>query len=243
MLDVADLATIYSVADYQQGAYQAIDGIAQRRRQPLLVGGSGLYVDAVTAGYMLTPVAPNPSHRAASEHRSLVELGARLRELDPIASSHIDLTNRRRVIRALEIAETGIRYSDTRRRYPKYEVLKLGLTWPPDVLRTRIRERLLRRMRQGMVEEVRRLLATGVPTARLDGLGLEYRHVLRFLLGEYTSEEEMLAELERGIRRFARRQLAWFRRDPHIVWLDTQGSYGEEAMELANGFLSGAAAA
>jgi tRNA A37 N6-isopentenylltransferase MiaA len=114
----------------------------------------------------------------------------------------------------------------------------LGVTWPLDVLDERIAVRLRDRLDAGMIAEVQGLLDGGADPAFLDGLGLEYRFVLRYLQREYESEDELFDALRRAISRFARRQLSWFRRDREIVWLDTAGDYEAEARGLVKRFLS-----
>lgn len=237
LLDVAAVTDVYSVADFQRDAYAVIDDIEARGRRPLLVGGTGLYLDAVTEGYQLAAAPPDRARRVQLEELALDALATRLQELDPVAAAAVDPRNRRRLVRAVEVAERGVGYAETRRRQPRYDVLKLGLTWPPDVLRRRIHDRLVDRLAHGLVGEVRALLAAGVPTARLDELGLEYRFVLRHVEGGDAGDEKLTAELGAAIFRFARRQQSWFRRDPGIRWLDVEGEYATEAEALARAFL------
>ncbi|HZO35600.1 MAG TPA: tRNA (adenosine(37)-N6)-dimethylallyltransferase MiaA [Solirubrobacteraceae bacterium] len=237
LIDVAGLDVVYSVADFQRDAYAAIDDIAARERTPLLVGGTGLYIDAVTEGYDLVGEAPDPARRAWLNEQPTEILAGLLEAADAGAAAAIDARNRRRLVRAVELAERGVSYSDTRRRSPRYAVLKLGLTWPREVLRERIAARLDERLAAGLVEEVRGLLAGGVTPERLDALGLEYRFVLRHLDGTYATEDELSEALGRAIAQFARRQMAWFRRDDEIRWLDADGDYAGQAHTLARTFL------
>lgn len=239
LIDVVDVDVVYSVADFQRDAYAAIEDIAARGRVPLLVGGTGLYVDAVAAGYDLAGEAPDPARRAWLSEQPTEALTAMLEDADPEAAAIVDGRNRRRLVRAVEIAERGVAYADTRRSEPRYDVLKLGLTWPRDVLRERIASRLATRLADGLVDEVRGLLARGVAPQRLDALGLEYRHVLRLLEGGYADEAELAGELARAIAQFARRQMAWFRRDDEIRWLELDGDPVGEAEAHARAFLAG----
>ena len=237
LIDVAGLETVYSVADFQRHAYAAIDDIASRRCQPLLVGGTGLYVDAVTEGYDLAGEPPDPARRDWLSRQPTEVLTGLLEAADASAVAAVDVRNRRRLVRAVELAERGVAYSDTRRSAPRYHVLKLGLTWPRDVLRERIAARLDARLQAGLVDEVRGLLADGVTPERLDALGLEYRFVLRYLDGAYSTVDQLSEELGRAIAQFARRQMAWFRRDERIRWLDPSAAYADEAEALARAFL------
>lgn len=238
LIDVAGLDEVYSVADFQRQAYAAIDDIAARARQPLLVGGTGLYVDAVTEGYDLAGEPPDTARRAWLNEQPTEILMGLLEAADASAAATVDARNRRRLVRAVELAERGVAYSDTRRSAARYAVLKLGLTWPREVLRERIETRLAERLDAGLVEEVRGLLADNVAAERLDALGLEYRFVLRHLDGTYAGEGELREALGRAIAQFARRQMAWFRRDERIHWLDAGGDYAAEAHTLAREFLA-----
>src|SRR6201999_2235536 len=174
----------------------------------------------VVEGYELVGAEPDPERRAELEGWSSERLLAELDRLDPTAAAQIDLPNRRRLVRAVEIASAGYSRDDTRRRSPRYTTLSLGVTWPLDELDERIAVRLRDRLDAGLIAEVQGLLDRGADPAFLDGLGLEYRFVLRYLQSEYASEDELFDALRRAISRFARRQLSWFRRDREIVWLD-----------------------
>lgn len=237
LLDVVDPGEQFSLAAFQRLAYEAIDDVRARGRLPLLVGGSGLYVRAVVEGYRLVDAEPDPRRRAELQSWTDERLLAELDRLDPTAAAQLDLPNRRRLVRALEIAEAGHVRADTRRREPRYRTLTLGLTWPAPVLDERIAVRLRARMDAGLVDEVRGLLAEGVDAEFLEALGLEYRFTIRYLRGEYAGEEELFEHANRAVRRFARRQMSWFRRDADIVWLDGQGDYVEQAAELVERFL------
>ena len=219
LLDVADVRQRFTVAAYQRLAFAAIEDIWRRGRQPLLVGGSGLYIRAVVDNPDYPAVPPQAGLRRQLEQTPLPELVTQLRALDPVGARDIDLRNPRRVVRALEVTvATGEPFSRQRRTSEsRVDALQLGLTWPREALRRRIESRVDARL-PGIVDEARRLLDRGVPAARLVELGLEYRFMTRYLLGE-LSEVEATTGLKRAIYQFARRQLTWFRRDPRIHWL------------------------
>jgi len=237
LIDVMDLGTRYSVADFQKSAYGLIDEITARGSLPIIVGGTGLYVRSVVDGYQLTRARPDLALRDRLERLTNDELHQLLSELAPDAARTIDPRNRRRIIRAVEIREQGFAFKTSHVNAPQYKFCQLGLTWPRDVLRERIKARLRKRLDEGMVQEVRSLLSEGVSLERLDALGLEYRFAARFLRGEYAGEEELFEELSRAIYRFAMRQLAWFRRDHSIVWLDHSKDYEAQAFGLIESFL------
>ena len=215
LLDVRNPGEFFSMADFQALAYQAIDGILARGKVPFLVGGTGLYVDSVAEGYVLSDRKPDHALRAWLETFDTPALYAMLQEKDP--GTEIDPRNRHRVMRALEKNAAGD--EGPAPRQPRYAALKFGVTWPRPVLKERIDERLERRLDQGMVDEVRRMLDAGVSEEFLVKLGLEYKYLTWYLTGK-MGYEEMKEELSAAIKRFAKRQMTWFRKDPEIIWLD-----------------------
>ena len=233
LLDVRDPGEFFSMADFQRLAYEAIDGILSRHRLPFLVGGTGLYVDAVADGYELSDKAPDHSLRARLETFSTPELYGML--LQKLPDTDIDPRNRHRVMRALEKLEAD----DYRPagKSPRYELLKLGVTWPREILKQRIDERLEMRLRAGMVDEVRALLDEGVSEEFMVKLGLEYKYLTWYLTGK-IGYEQMVEELGSAIKKFAKRQMTWFRRDPRIHWLDMSENPVAEAAGLIETFLS-----
>ena len=240
LLDIADPHDVYTVAQFQHDARAAIDDILARHRQPLLVGGSPHYIQTVVDNLDIPPVPPQPELRAQLEARSLEELFQQLEELDPAAALTIDRHNPRRVIRALEVClVTGKPFSQQKRILsPCYDCLFLGIQWPRTELYQRIDQRVDERMQQGMVQEVRDLLAQGITHERLDAFGLEYRYISRWLRGEFSSEEEMVQRLKYAIHDFTRRQLTWFRKDPRINWIEGGPAMETTAIQLVDTFLN-----
>lgn len=238
LLDVADVADIYTVAQFRQQAIAAINAILERGKQPFLVGGSPHYIQAVVDNLAIPAIAPRPALRAELEQRPLPDLLTELEQLDPRSYAVIDRDNPRRVIRALEVClVSGQPFSKQRARHdPLYNCLLLGINWPRAVLYQRIDQRVDERMTQGMVQEVQTLLARGISHQRLEDLGLEYRFISRWLRGEFASEAEMTQRLKYAIHDFTRRQLSWFRRDPRIVWIE--GYDVERATGLVEEFLA-----
>ena len=216
LIDVAQPGDFFSMADFQRLAYDAVDGIFERGHLPLIVGGTGLYVDSVTKGYELSSVAPDLAYRDELEKLSTPELYDML--VKEVPDIEIDAKNRNRVMRVLEKLHDGD--SVTPSAHARYDVLTLGVHWDRETLKKRIDERLTRREAEGMIDEVKKLREAGVSDEFLLKLGLEYRYITEYLRGEWGSEEEMLWELSLAIKRFAKRQMTWFKRDKSIVWLD-----------------------
>jgi tRNA dimethylallyltransferase len=239
LLDVADVRQRFTVAEYQRLAFAAIDDIWWRGKRPLLVGGSGLYVRAVVDNPTYPNVPPRPELRAQLEGTPLPQLVEQLEAVDPLTAGRIDRRNVRRVVRALEVSLASGRPFSAQLDYapPRVNALQLGLTWPREELRRRIRERLHARLDAGMPDETRDLLAAGVAPERLLELGLEYRFLTRYLLGELNSTD-MARLLENAIVQFARRQMTWFGRDPRVQWLEPERA-AEQAERLAVAFLAG----
>ena len=233
LLDVVDPGEFFSMADYQKLAYQAIDGILHRRKVPVLVGGTGLYATAVMDGYLLSDKIPDLQYREYLETKSTTELFRMLMALRPEAE--VDANNRNRVMRMLERLHDGDELSGRKER--RYDTLRLGIRFPRDILCERIRIRLNRRLEEGMIEEVQQLLDHGVPAPFLDGLGLEYRYITGYLTGQIATREEMTNLLFQEIRRFSKRQMTWFKRDPEIIWIDMDGDPVSDCIGKARAFL------
>lgn len=233
LIDVCAPGDFFSMADFQRLAYQAIDDILARGKLPFLVGGTGLYVAAVADGYQLSDRAPDLDLRARLETLDTPALYAMLREKLP--ETDIDPRNRNRVMRALERLAADDYHPG--RKAPRYETLKLGVGWDRETLKARIDERLERRLAQGMAEEVTALLREGVSEEFLMKLGLEYRYLTRYLKGE-MDYDRMKLELGNAIKKFAKRQVTWFKRDPEIHWLDMRNDPAAQAAALIDDFVT-----
>jgi tRNA dimethylallyltransferase len=223
LLDIWPVTQTASVAEYQHLARAAIDGIIARGKVPILAGGSGLYVRAAL-GDLHFP-GTNGGVRARLE-QELARVGpaalhARLAGLDPAAAAAILPSNGRRIVRALEVIEiSGRPFAAT---MPGYEyarpAVQLGLTLPRPELDRRIAARVDRMWQAGLEAEVKALAGQGLREGRTASRALGYRQLLRHLDGEWTLDQAR-EETTRATRRFARRQEAWFRRDPRVTWLD-----------------------
>ncbi|MBR4331515.1 MAG: tRNA (adenosine(37)-N6)-dimethylallyltransferase MiaA [Clostridia bacterium] len=232
LIDVCEPGDFFSMADFQRLAYAAIDDILFRGKVPFLVGGTGLYVDAVAEGYELSDIEPDLALRAHLETFETPALYEMLKEKLP--DTDIDPKNRNRVMRALERLAADDYHPG--KRNPRYETLKLGVTWPREILKARIDERLERRLNQGMVQEVQGLMDQGVSAGFLMKLGLEYRYLTRYLLGEIPYPQ-MVEELGNAIKKFAKRQMTWFRKEENLHWLDMRADPVAEAAALIDAFL------
>jgi tRNA dimethylallyltransferase len=222
LLDIWDVRQPASVATYQRLARAAIAGIHNRGRVPVLAGGSGLYLRAALDNLEFPGTDPAVRDRLEAELATAGAgaLHARLAALDPVAATAILPSNGRRIVRALEVIEVAGRpFAAVLPEYESpYAVVQLGLQVGRGELDRRITERTERMWRAGLVGEVAALERAGLREGRTASRALGYAQVLRFLAGEY-GEDEARAQTILATRRFARRQEAWFRRDPRVIWL------------------------
>lgn len=226
LLDVADPRQTFTAADYQELARKAIEDIVGRGRLPLLVGGSGLHIRVAVRRLTLPPAGPDPALRMRLGALAASELHARLERIDPAAAASIGPSNGRRLIRALEVATATGRppssFWTADRAASPYDLVYLVLTRPRPELAARIDDRIERELAAGLLDEVGGLLAAGVPADAVAMQALGYKEVVPHLRGA-TDRATMVETLRRNTRRFAKRQLTWFRGEPGAVWLDLEG--------------------
>lgn len=217
LLSVASPKNTYTASDYVRDAKRAMRSVLRRHKLPIICGGTGFYVSALVDGLTLPDAPPDPTLRKRLEGKSVDELFERLRRLDPVTASRIDRRNPRRLIRAIEIARTLGKVPSLVRN-THYNPLFIGVTLPKEELNLCIHQRLIARMNQGMLDEVRKLIKSGVSVLRMEELGLEYRFCARHLNGLLT-KEELLTQLEYAIKQYAKRQHTWFRKEKRIHWV------------------------
>ncbi|MBS3903307.1 MAG: tRNA (adenosine(37)-N6)-dimethylallyltransferase MiaA [Anaplasmataceae bacterium] len=235
LLDVASPSQTFSVTRFQALGRKALHDILRRGNLPIICGGTGLYIDALIYDYQFPKVKLDKKLRKELEKLSTADLFEKLRKLDQRRSENIDRNNRVRLIRAIEIALQSSaplpELSEVFRKSSPYQVLKIGLNPPREILYKKIRKRLLGRLKRGMIKEVQGLRKT-LSDKRLLAFGLEYRWITRFLLGE-ISKKEMTDSLERDIQRYTKRQLTWWRKDEKINWIQNQ----KEAVKLVSRYI------
>lgn len=234
LLDVAEPNEFFSLAHYQKMAYEAIDEVHARGGRPFLVGGTGLYVNSVVDGYNLNEAEPDPVMREEVAAKSIEELRSIIRDKDPEWLAELDPDNKRRLERAVEKILSGMGRDNPSTK--RYETLTIGVTWPREILYERIRERLDRRLDEGMIKEVEDLRANGATDDFLYKLGLEYRYILMYLRGEFADFDEFYNKLFMEIRHLAKEQMTWFRKRTDIHWIDMQKNPFGEASELIDQF-------
>jgi tRNA dimethylallyltransferase len=236
LIDIVEPGYKYNVFEYQRDFLKAYESIVEKGKLPILCGGTGMYIESVLKGYRLLPVPENPELRASLEGKSLGELTRILEGYKKLHNS-TDVDTAKRAIRAIEIEEYYKQQPPEFREFPTLKSLIIGVDIDRELRREKITRRLKQRLDEGMVEEVRGLLAEGISAENLIYYGLEYKFLTQYAIGELTYEE-MFHQLETAIHQFAKRQMTWFRgmerRGFTIHWLDATLSMEEKVERIIN---------
>ena len=236
LIDIVEPGYKYNVFEYQRDFLKAYEEITAKGKLPVLCGGTGMYVESVLKGYRLLPVPENPELRASLEGKSLEELTHILEGYKKLHNS-TDVDTAKRAIRAIEIEEYYKQQPPEYREFPSLHSLIVGVNIDRELRREKITRRLKQRLDEGMVEEVRGLLAEGIHPDNLIYYGLEYKFLTQYAIGELTYEE-MFLQLETAIHQFAKRQMTWFRgmerRGFTIHWLDATLPMEEKLERIIN---------
>ncbi len=221
LIDITEPGTRYNIFEYQKDFLKAYEDIRQRGKRVILCGGSGLYIESVLRSYRLSPVPQNPELRQRLAGKSPEELTAILATYKRLHNT-TDTDTPQRAIRAIEIEEYNLHTPTDNRSFPKLHALTIGIDISRDERRQRISHRLQQRLENGMINEVKGLLAEGLSPEDLIYYGLEYKYLTLYIIGQ-ISYEEMFRKLEIAIHQFAKRQMTWFRgmerRGIPIKWL------------------------
>ncbi len=218
LLDVANPKRRFTVADFVHHAHKALEKILEKNKTPIIVGGTGFYIQALVDGIVLPDVPPNAKLRTKLEKKSAAQLYTAIKKLDPLRAASLDPNNARRLIRAIEIAKALGKVPKLKSNPLPYKTIFIGTKIAPAILKEKIRTRLMKRLQSGMVNEAKRLHARGLSWKRMEELGLEYRYLAYFLQNKMT-REEMVEKLVTEIWHYSRRQMTWFKRDKRIKWM------------------------
>ena len=236
LIDIVEPGYKYNVFEYQRDFLKAYQEITAKNKLPILCGGTGMYIESVLKGYRLLPVPENPELRASLEGKSLEELTGILEGYKKLHNS-TDVDTAKRAIRAIEIEEYYKQQPAEYREFPSLKSLIVGVDIDRELRREKITRRLKQRLDEGMVEEVRGLLAEGIAPENLIYYGLEYKFLTQYAIGELTFDE-MFHQLETAIHQFAKRQMTWFRgmerRGFTIHWLDATLPMEEKIEHITN---------
>ncbi len=231
LLNVANPKKFFDVVSFKKLADKKIEEILKRKKIPILCGGTGLYVDAVAKNIQFPKTKANWDLRKKLDNKNEKELFEMLKKLDPKRAKTIDKHNKRRLIRSIEIAKELGEVKPTKQN-PKYDVLYIGITLPKERLKEKIKNRLEKRLKMGMIKEAENLHKKGLSYKKMELLGLEYKYMALFLKGKIT-KEKMKEELATKINQYAKRQMTWFSKNKKINWITTK----KEAEKLTKEFL------
>jgi len=240
LIDIAEAGEEYNLFRFMSDFNNAYNEIVERKKVPIICGGTGMYIEAVLKNYLVPDVPVNEEFRSTLENKTDAEL---ITILESFKSLHndTDTENRRRLIRAIEIAHFSAEKKISQETRFVGENFVFGVQMPRDVVRKRITERLYKRLNEGMIAEVQALLDSGVSASRLIRYGLEYKYITQYLLKEY-SYHEMVRLLNIAIHQFSKRQMTWFRgmerRGLEINWIDGMLPL-EEKIEQIQTFIAG----
>lgn len=233
-IDLVDPGQTYTVAEFKQYAIKVIGEILKRERLPLLVGGTGFYIRAIVENLAIPKVAPNKKLRQSFEEKSLEDLVKLLKDVDPRSAKKVDLKNKRRVLRALEVAIlTGQSFAQQQKKGPKlFDMLEIGLKLDRAKLYERIDKRVEQQFEDGLVEETQKLVSRKYKWELPSMSGIGYKEAGQYLRGEIGLERAKEL-IKFRTHDYARRQLTWFKKDKKIKWVKTPA----EAEKLAKKFL------
>lgn len=230
LIDICNPGDKYNVFEYQHDFHKVFEEIRKKGKLPILCGGTGMYIESVLRGFKLLDVPQNPALRESLKGKSLVELEQILASYK-VLHNKTDVDSAQRAIRAIEIEEFYKTEAPDKREYAPINSLIIGVDIDRELRREKISRRLRARLDEGMVDEVRAILATGVKPEDLIYYGLEYKFLTLYIIGQLTYDE-MISQLEIAIHQFAKRQMTWFRgmerRGLHIHWLDATLSTDEK---------------
>ena len=239
LINICDPGYKYNLFEYQRDFLKAYESITARGKLPIMCGGTGLYLESILGGYRLLDVPQNPALRASLEGKSLVELTEILSGYKKLHNT-TDVDTAKRAIRAIEIEEFYLHTPPEVRSFPELQSLIIGLDISRELRREKITRRLKQRLDEGMLDEIRQLLDSGIPAEDLIYYGLEYKYLTLHVTGQ-LSYEEMFTQLEIAIHQFAKRQMTWFRgmerRGYTIHWINAMLPMEEKvnlALELLN---------
>ena len=234
LIDIVEPGYKYNVFEYQRDFLKVYEQLRRKGKLPLLCGGTGMYIESILKGYRLFPVPENPSLRCALEGKSLGELTSLLATYKTLHNS-TDVDTVKRAIRAIEIEEYYKKMPIKKCEFPNLHSLLIGVSIDRETRRKKISERLQQRLNDGMIDEVRSLLDSGITSEDLIYYGLEYKYLTQYVIGE-ISYDEMYHSLEIAIHQFAKRQMTWFRgmerRGFIIHWVDAGLPLEEKVLEI-----------
>jgi tRNA dimethylallyltransferase len=233
LLDVVSPKKIFTAANYQKLAKKSIEDILKRKKVPIICGGTGFYIDVLINNYKLPNVKPNYTLRKKLSQFTTSKLFTMLKKLDPKRAKNIDKANRQRLIRSIEIVKSTKKPISPLVGSLNYQVLKIGIQKSKKNLNKLIYQRLQKRLKSGLVEEVANLHKKGLSWKRMDELGLEYRYISKYLTNQ-LDYKTAIQNLYQEIVHYAKRQMTYFKRDKEIIWVKNN----KKAIQICGQFLN-----
>ena len=228
MLDIVSPQTNFSAAQFKKKAEIIIADILKCGKLPIICGGTGFWIKSLVDNVQYPEVKPDWKLREKLGKKSEEKLFKMLKKLDPKRAKTIDAKNKVRLIRAIEICQTLGKVPSLSAENKKYNFIQIGISWPKEKLNERIKIRLDKRFKKGMIEEVRKLhFQDKISWKRLEIFGLEYRQIALYLKGKIT-EYDMRERLFQEIKNYAKRQMTWFKKDKRIIWLNNYSDIQKE---------------
>lgn len=238
LIDVASPKRKFSVTEWKQKAQEAIEKIIKKNKTPIIVGGTGFYIDSLLFGLEIPEVPPNDKLRKSLINKSPEELFKILKKIDPTRAKTIDAKNSVRLIRAIEVAQELGSVPLLQKKDNNYEILWIGINPGKEKLKERIHKRLVKRLNQGMINEAKNIHKKGLSWKRMEELGLEYKW-LAFHLQNLITKNELLLKLERDIIQYSKRQITWFNKNKNIIWFNLNNKNNEkELVSIVKSFLT-----
>ncbi|MCL4400190.1 tRNA (adenosine(37)-N6)-dimethylallyltransferase MiaA [Patescibacteria group bacterium] len=234
LIGFVDPKNNFTVAEYQKKAFHIINILKKKNKIPIICGGTGFYVRSITDGTVMPTVPPDEKLRNNLENKTIESLDEILKNLDKKRWGNIDLKNKRRVIRAIEIASVLGRVPDIEHRPPKENILKIGIDIPKNKLKKSIETRAKSMLRSGLIKETKKLVSSGIGIKKINELGFEYKDVLRYINGEIKTKAELIDLLVLDTMHYVKRQITWFKKDKNIHWVMSD----TEAKKIIDRFLS-----
>jgi len=220
-LDIVSPKKIFTVVDFKKNADEAIEKIFAKNKIPIIVGGTGLYIQAIVDNIVLPEVKPNWKLRKELGKKTTEEMFKMLKKLDPERAKNIDAKNPRRLIRAIEIAKALGKIPNLAVKPPSWEFLQIGLKLPDEIIKKNIEKRIKKMLKGGLVAETKKLRKSGLSWKRIYELGFEYKYPALFLQNK-ISKNEMLTKMLIENRQYAKRQMTWFKRNKRIKWISKE---------------------
>ncbi|MEK7169561.1 MAG: tRNA (adenosine(37)-N6)-dimethylallyltransferase MiaA [Patescibacteria group bacterium] len=219
LINVTNPKKTFAVSEYKRLARKKMETIWKKKKLPILVGGTGLYIRAAVDGLVIPDVKPNPKLRRKLEKKSVSELSLILKKKDVRRWREIDQKNPRRLVRAIEIAMALGKVPAIKINPLAAEVLFLGIRKEGKMLESAVRKRVAKMVREGLVAETKKLAKAGVPERKIREFGFEYSNILAFIGGEIASKPELIDKIAKSTRDYAKRQMTWFKKDGRIIWV------------------------